>query len=88
MVIGLVSWAVSIGPIITAVAFAVRNTELPDKISKCCVIGSIYMQVIKCIFYAGIVCIIFWILTLIIVLIDAVLWIATAAVVAPQEGIY
>ncbi len=39
-------------------------------------------------FYTGIVSTLFWILNLIIVLIDAVLWIATAAVVAPQEGIY
>ncbi len=46
------------------------------------------MQVYKYIFYAGIVSIVFWILSLIIVLIAVVLWIATAAVVAPQEGIY
>ncbi len=37
--------------------------------------------------YTGIISIVFWILSIIIVLIDAVLWIATAAVVAPQEGI-
>ncbi len=86
MVIGLVLWVVSsIGLIIAAVVLAVRN-ELSDKISKCCVKGSIYMQVTKNIFYAGIIIFVFGILSFIIVLIAAVLWIATAAVVAPQEG--
>ena len=46
MVIGLVLWAVSVGLlIIAAVALAVRFSELSDKISKCNLIGSIYMQV-------------------------------------------
>ncbi len=89
MVIGLGLWAVSVGLlIIAAVAVAIRYSELSDKISKCNLIGSLYMQVFKYIFYAGIVSIVFWILSFIIVLVDAVLWIATAAVVAPQEGIY
>ncbi len=35
MVIGLVLWAVSVGLIVTAVAFAVRKPELFEKISKC-----------------------------------------------------
>ncbi len=46
------------------------------------------MQVFKYLFYTGIVSIVFGILSLIIVLIAAVLLIATAAVVTPQEGIY
>ena len=44
MVIGLVSWAMSIGLLIIAVVvLAVRYSELSDKISKC-KIGSLYMQ--------------------------------------------
>ncbi len=103
MVIGLVLWALSVGVLIiaAAVSFAVRNGELYEKISKCYVMGSKYTGIVSIFFlywvsllyslmlyiYTGIVSIVYWILSLIIVLIDAVLWIATAAVVAPQEGI-
>ncbi len=89
MVIGLVLLAVSVGLliIVAVIAFAIRNYEMPMNRSKCYVIESVYMQVFKCKFSTGFIFILFWILSLIIVLIDAVLWIATAAVVARQEGI-
>ncbi len=45
MVIGLVSWVVSVGLIIVVVTFAVRNGEMSGKISKCYVIESVYMHI-------------------------------------------
>ncbi len=47
MVIGLVLWTVGLLIIAAAVAFAVRNGELYEKISKCYVIGSKYTGIVS-----------------------------------------